>query len=94
MPSPLTKLKTPCGTPTLSKISAKMIAANGVSSEGLSTTVLPAANAPANLIAVWFVGKFHGVIKPATPIASFITTLLPRRSWNWKSSNASRAALK
>ena len=42
-PSPLTKLNTPLGTPTLSKISAKIIAANGVSSEGLRTTGLPAA---------------------------------------------------
>ena len=42
-PSPLTKLNTPLGTPTLSKISAKIIAANGVSSDGFKTTGLPAA---------------------------------------------------
>ena len=41
-PSPLTRLNTPLGTPTLSKISAKITAANGVSSDGLSTTGLPA----------------------------------------------------
>ena len=48
-PSPLTKLNTPLGTPAFSKISAKIIAANGVSSEGFNTTGLPAANAAANL---------------------------------------------
>ena len=58
-PSPLTKLNTPLGTPTLSKISAKIIAANGVSSDGFKTTGLPAANAAANLSEVWFVGKFQ-----------------------------------
>src|SRR5699024_5885314 len=69
-PSPFTKLNTPFGTPALSNISAKIIAANGVSSDGFNTTGLPAANAADNLREVWFVGKFHGVIKPATPIAS------------------------
>ena len=48
-PSPFTKLNTPLGTPTLSKISAKIIAAKGVSSDGFNTTGLPAANAAANL---------------------------------------------
>ena len=81
-PSPLTRLNTPLGTPTLSKISAKITAANGVSSDGLSTTGLPAANAAANFNDVWFVGKFHGVIKPDTPIASLTTKSSPRRSSN------------
>ena len=48
-PSPFTRLNTPLGTPTLSKISANITAANGVSSDGFNTTVLPAANAAANL---------------------------------------------
>lgn len=81
-PSPLTRLNTPLGTPTLSKISAKIAAASGVSSDGLSTTGLPAANAAANFNDVWFVGKFHGVIKPDTPIASLTTKSSPRRSSN------------
>ena len=42
-PSPLTRLNTPFGTPTLSNISSKITAANGVSSEGFRTTGLPAA---------------------------------------------------
>src|SRR5699024_1984414 len=67
-PSPFTKLNTPFGTPAFSNISAKMIAANGVSSDGFNTTGEPAAKAPANFNDVWLVGKFHGVTKPATPI--------------------------
>ena len=39
-PSPLTRLNTPLGTPTLSKISAKITAANGVSSDGLAGYVI------------------------------------------------------
>ena len=65
-PSPLTRLNTPLGTPTLSKISAK----------------ITAANAAANFNDVWFVGKFHGVINPDTPIASLTTKSSPRRSSN------------
>src|SRR5699024_8300605 len=61
-PSPFTKLNTPLGTPTLSNISAKIIAANGVSSDGFNTTGLPAAKAAANFNEVWLVGKFHGVL--------------------------------
>lgn len=81
-PSPFTRLNTPLGTPTLSKISANITAANGVSSDGFNTTVLPAANAAANLSDVWLVGKFHGVTNPATPIASLTTKSSPRCSSN------------
>src|SRR5699024_7412312 len=66
-PVTFTKLKTPLGTPASSKISVKIIAAKGVSSEGFNTTVHPAANALASLVDVWFVGKFQGVINPHTP---------------------------
>src|SRR5699024_26967 len=48
-PSPFTKLKTPLGTPTFSNISARIIAAYGVSSEGFKTTGQPAAKAAASL---------------------------------------------
>ena len=36
--------------------------------DGLVITGLPATNAAANFNDVWFVGKFHGVIKPDTPV--------------------------
>src|SRR5699024_3919214 len=72
-PVPFTKLKTPLGTPASSKISVKIIAAKGGSSEGFNTTVHPAANALASLVDVWFVGKLQGVINQHTPIGSFNT---------------------
>src|SRR5699024_11262329 len=72
-PVQFTKLKTPLGTSASSKISVKIIAAKGVSSEGFNTTVHPAANALASLVDVWFVGRFQGVFNPHTPIGSFNT---------------------
>jgi hypothetical protein len=51
-------------------ISANTIPLSGAISLGLSTTVQPAAIAGATLQAIWFIGQFQGVIRPATPIAS------------------------
>ena len=45
-------------------------AVSGVSSAGLSTTVLPAASAGASFHAAIVSGKFHGVISPTTPSGS------------------------
>src|SRR5699024_7210457 len=47
-PSPLTRLNTPLGTSAASNISARIIAANGVSSDGFNTTGDPAAIAADN----------------------------------------------
>ncbi len=55
-PSPLTRLNTLQNT-TLSKISAKITAANGVSSDGFITTNCHSENAAANFNDVWFVGS-------------------------------------
>ena len=63
-PSPFTRLNTPAGTPAASRISAKMIAFSGATSDGLSTIVQPAASAGATLHAIWFSGQFQGVIIP------------------------------
>ena len=48
-PTPVTRLKTPAGRPTSSMISARMKALSGATSDGLSTTVQPAARAGRDL---------------------------------------------
>jgi hypothetical protein len=70
-------LNTPAGVPASCMISAKMIASSGAISEGLSTTVQPAASAGATLATIWFSGQFHGVMSAATPTGSRRTVLLP-----------------
>lgn len=53
---------------------AKARAENGVSSAGLATHTHPAAMAAAVFRTSMANGKFHGVMKPTTPIGSFKTT--------------------
>src|SRR3546814_20450433 len=65
-PSPCTRLKTPAGTPAASRISAKIVALPGHSSDGFSTIVLPAAHAVATFRALWLGGPFNGVIMQTT----------------------------
>ena len=55
-PSPLTRLNTPGGSPTSSTISASTNAVSGATSDGLTTTVQPAASAGATLAAIWLRG--------------------------------------
>ena len=81
-PSPLTRLKTPGGTPASSRISAKIMASSGAISLGFSTMVQPAARAGATLQAIWFCGQFHGVIMPTTPMGSRRISVLPCTSSN------------
>ncbi|MCY1223116.1 hypothetical protein D9M72_352280 [compost metagenome] len=73
-------------------ISAKIRASSGAISDGLSTTVQPAASAGATLAAIWFNGQFHGVISAATPMASRRMQLLPRVVSNSKSRSACSVA--
>lgn len=47
----------------------------GVSSEGFSTTVHPAARAGATFLVTMLMGKFQGVIAATTPIGCFRTTI-------------------
>ncbi len=42
----------------------------GAISDGLRITVQPTAIAGMTLSAIWFIGQFHGVIRPQTPIGS------------------------
>ena len=68
--SPVMTLNTPAGKPARSASSAKARAENGVSPAGLTSTVQPTASAAAALRVIIAQGKFHGVIKAATPIGS------------------------
>ena len=69
-PVPLTRLKTPGGTPASCSTCAKRSALNGESSLGFSTMVHPAASAGATLAAIWLSGQFQGVMSAHTPIGS------------------------
>ena len=91
-PSPLTRLNTPAGTPASSRISAKIIAFDGASSDGLSTIVLPAASAGATLAQIWLSGQFHGVIIATTPIGS-CTTRAPLAACSEKLNSFSAASV-
>src|SRR5258706_4025960 len=71
---PVTMLITPLGTPARSASSASAKAEYGVCVAGLITTVQPAASAGAALRVIIAAGKFHGVIRPHTPIGCLITT--------------------
>jgi len=93
-PSPLTRLKTPGGKPASSIISASSMAESGAISVGLRMTVQPTASAGATLSMVWFIGQFHGVIRPQTPIGSYSTRspLSLISCWNSKFFRALRKA--
>jgi hypothetical protein len=69
-PSPLTRLNTPAGKPASSIISANSMADSGATSDGLRMTVQPAATAGTTFSVTWFIGQFHGVMRPHTPIGS------------------------
>src|SRR5688572_2646836 len=69
-PSPGTTFSTPGGSPASIASSANLSAELDAISDGLSTTVLPAASAGANLSTALTDGKFQGVIAPTTPRGS------------------------
>ena len=66
-PPPWTTLSTPAGRPASCASSASMAAVAGVTSDGLATTVLPAARAGAIFQVNRYRGRFHGEIVPTTP---------------------------
>ena len=77
LPGPTTTLTTPSGTPASSAMRSSSSAVSGVSSAGLSTTVLPAASAGPSFQAAIVSGKFHGTISPTTPSGSRKVTSTP-----------------
>ncbi len=44
--------------------------------------VQPAASAGATLHMIWFIGQFHGVMKPHTPMGSLRSVVVPFCSSN------------
>src|ERR1041385_9379475 len=72
-PNPGMILTTPGGKPAACTIDASSIAVTGVSSEGLRTTVLPAASAGPSFQTAILRGKFHGMMAPTTPTGSRTT---------------------
>ena len=66
-PNPCTTLYTPFGTPAAFITSPSRAAVWGVSSDGLTTTVLPQASAGPTFQVINSNGRFHGQITPTTP---------------------------
>ena len=66
-PSPWTTLRMPAGSPARTANSARRKMENGVSSDGLITTALPAASAGAIFQPAMLRGKFQGATAPTTP---------------------------
>jgi hypothetical protein len=85
-------LTTPGGKPLAATSSATRRVVSGVSSAGLSTTVLPAASAGPSFQLAMFIGKFHGTIKPTTPIGSRSVKSSPGRLTGIVSPNSLFAA--
>ena len=68
--SPVTTLTTPGGKPASVTSDAKPSVEVGECSDGLTTTVQPAASAGASFQVISSSGEFHGVIAPTTPTGS------------------------
>ncbi len=69
-PKPVTTFSTPGGKPTSSNTRASAMDEAEVDSDGLSTTVLPAASAGASFHVASMSGEFHGVMAAITPSGS------------------------
>jgi len=69
-PKPGTTLMTPSGTPAFCASRASRRDVSGVCSAGFITIVQPAASAGPHFQATITIGKFQGMIWPATPTGS------------------------
>ena len=69
-PGPVTRLTTPGGSPASSSSSTSSSAQPGVSDAGLRMTVLPLMSAGIIFQHGMAIGKFQGVMSPATPMGS------------------------
>ena len=67
-PAPVTMFTTPGGSSASWITWASRRAVSGVVSAGFSTAVFPVASAGASFHAAISMGKFHGMICPATPM--------------------------
>src|SRR3954452_165198 len=70
LPYPVTTFTTPAGNPASSTSLTNSSVDTDVNSEGLMTTVLPAASAGASFHAVSINGEFQGVMATTTPSGS------------------------
>lgn len=68
---PVTTFTMPGGSPASRQIRPRSSAGEDVTSDGFSTTALPAAIAGASFCASMVSGEFHGVIAATTPIGSY-----------------------
>ena len=84
-------MSTCSGSPASSASSPSRIAVSGVSSAGLSTTVLPAASAGAKPQPAIGIGKFHGTMMPTTPSGSWKVTSMPPATGIWRPKSRSGA---
>ena len=71
-PEPVTQLTTPGGKPASAIRSISFSTGSGASSDGLTTTVLPAASAGAKRQSASDSGEFHGTIAATTPRGSWM----------------------
>ena len=69
-PRPTTTLQAPRGSPAASNASATTSVDSGATSDGLTTTVLPAASDGATPRTICDSGEFHGVMCATTPSGS------------------------
>ena len=76
-PLPGRTVSTCSGSPASRASSPSRIAVSGVSSAGLSTTVLPAARAGAKPQPAIGIGKFQGTMMPTTPSGSWKVRSVP-----------------
>ena len=68
---PVTTLITPGGNPASAVRSASISAVTGVSSDGLTTAVQPAASSGASFQVSRNSGEFQGMMAPTTPTGTF-----------------------
>ena len=66
-PLPVTMFTTPFGSPASSSTFSRLTTDRGVSVAGLMTTVFPRMSAGIIFQEGIAMGKFHGVMRPATP---------------------------
>ena len=86
-------LTTPAGSPASTSSSPRITVVEGVSSEGFTTAVQPAASAKGSFWLTIRNGKFQGQMIAATPIGSFSTTpSMSRPRLLWLSPDSVRAS--
>ena len=95
-PRPVTTWKTSGGFPAFAQRSRSTHDVRGVTSEGLSTTVLPARSGATASAALFRIGKFQGPTTPTTPNGCRTRRVFfvrKRSGWRVSSASARRESL-